>query len=70
MPVKGTVGVLWCANMAANGTSKGPQVGAKAVHAHSTLVFTPKSDICWTGSMKRWLPTETSTSTPDSLVST
>ena len=70
MPVKGTVGVLWCANMAANGTSKAPQVGAKAVHALSTLVFTPKSGICWTGSMKRWLPTETSIPAPGNLVST
>lgn len=70
MPVKGTVGVLWCANMAADGTSKAPQVGAKAVHAHNTLVFTPKSDICWIGSMKRWLPIEPTISTPGNLVST
>ena len=42
MRVKGTVGALWCANTAANGTSKAPQAGAKDVHAHSTLVFTPK----------------------------
>lgn len=70
MHVKGTVGVLWYANMAANGTSKAPQVGAKVVHAHSTLVFTPKSDICWIGSMKRWLLTEPSISTPGNLVST
>ena len=68
MRVKATVVVLWCANMAAGGTSKAPQVGEKDVRAQSTLVFTPKSEICWIGSMKRWLRTEQNTSTPVNLV--
>lgn len=70
MRVKGIVGVLWCANMAASGTSKAPQAGAKDVRAHSTLVFMPKSDICWIGFMKRWPRTETTLSSPGNPVST